>query len=270
MITDQETNKVFFSEYLKAYKCWKSIEAALNEQNIQFELLPNTKDIWVRDFMPIQIDESSYVSYVYNPDYLRDNKKYITTDVSSCYDFSGIHLLATDTVIDGGNVIKCDDKVIMTDKIFVENNDKNPDELIEYLERCFRCKVVIIPWDKEERCGHSDGMVRYVDPGHVVINHYCDIDEPLREKMLLALSHHFPKISELKYGKNARMNSWAHLNFLRVGNILFVPQMGIASDTLALEQLKDIFQDCSIIPIETNGIVKNGGALNCVSWNIKE
>jgi len=235
MITDQETNKVFFSEYLKAYKCWKSIEAALNEQNIQFELLPNTKDIWVRDFMPIQIDESSYVSYVYNPDYLRDNKKYITTDVSSCYDFSGIHLLATDTVIDGGNVIKCDDKVIMTDKIFVENNDKNPDELIEYLERCFRCKVVIIPWDKEERCGHSDGMVRYVDPGHVVINHYCDIDEPLREKMLLALSHHFPKISELKYGKNARMNSWAHLNFLRVGNILFVPQMGIASDTLALE-----------------------------------
>jgi agmatine deiminase len=58
MITDQETNKVFFSEYLKAYKCRKSIEAALNEQNIQFELLPTTKDIWVRDFMPIQIDES--------------------------------------------------------------------------------------------------------------------------------------------------------------------------------------------------------------------
>ena len=56
MITDDQTNKVYFSEYLRDYKCWKSIKETLLEHEINFEMLPNTKDIWVRDFMPIQKD----------------------------------------------------------------------------------------------------------------------------------------------------------------------------------------------------------------------
>ena len=67
-------------------------------------------------------------------------------------------------------------------------------------------------------------MVRYVEPNHVLINYYSDIDEPLREKILKALKPHFAKISELKYGKNARVNSWAHINFLQIGQFIFVPQ----------------------------------------------
>lgn len=42
-------------------------------------------------------------------------------------------------------------------------------------------------------------MVRYVGPGHVLINNYTDFDELLRKKLLNALSPHFEKISELKY-----------------------------------------------------------------------
>ena len=43
MITDDQTNKVYFSEYLRAYKCWKSIKEALLEHEINFEMLPGTK-----------------------------------------------------------------------------------------------------------------------------------------------------------------------------------------------------------------------------------
>ncbi len=71
MITDDQTNKVYFSEYLRAYKCWKSIKEALLEHEINFEMLPGTKDIWVRDFMPIQKDVKSFIGYEYNPDYLK-------------------------------------------------------------------------------------------------------------------------------------------------------------------------------------------------------
>ena len=81
---------------------------------------------------------------------------------------------------------------------------------------------------------------------------------------------HFSKISELQYGKYAQKNSWAHINFLRVGNFLLVPQIGIASDTMAIEQLKEIYRDCEVVPCEAKGIVAKGGAFNCVSWNIKE
>ena len=55
-----------------------------------------------------------------------------------------------------------------------------------------------------------------------------------------------------------------------VGNIIFVPQMNIASDIIAIEQLQNIYSGCEIVPVEVDGVVKKGGALNCISWNLKE
>lgn len=270
MITDEQTNKVYFSKHLTAYKCWRNIETALKEHNVPFGMMSGTKDIWARDFMPIQKEQYSFLAYEYNPDYLREKQDYITRNVRSCYDFSQKYLTVLDAIIDGGNVIKCGDKIIMTDKLFIENKVKGKSDLKEYLQELFGCELVIIPWDKEEEYGHSDGMVRYVEPGHVVINHYADFDEPLRERIIKALEPHFDKISELNYGKSAREKSWAHINFLRVGNTIFVPQMDIASDTIAIDQLQEIYNNCEIVPVEVAGVVKKGGALNCISWNIKE
>lgn len=129
MITDDQTNKVYFSEYLRAYKCWKSIKEALLEHEINFEMLPGTKDIWVRDFMPIQKDVKSFIGYEYNPDYLKEEQQYITSDVQKCFEFTHNSLTTIDAIVDGGNVIKCNNKVIMTDKVFVENKDKVSDFL---------------------------------------------------------------------------------------------------------------------------------------------
>ena len=49
--------------------------------------------------------------------------------------------------------------------------------------------------------------------------------------------------------------------------MIFVPQLEIPSDKLAKEQISSIFPDSTIIPVEVKGIVKKGGALNCISWN---
>ena len=93
MITDDQTNKVYFSEYLRDYKCWKSIKEALLEHEINFEMLPNTKDIWVRDFMPIQKDVKSFIGYEYNPDYLKEEQQYTTHDVKNCFEFTHNNLM---------------------------------------------------------------------------------------------------------------------------------------------------------------------------------
>ena len=121
--------------------------------------------------------------------------------------------------------------------------------------------------DKEEEYGHADGMVRFVSDNHVLINNYKDIDTELRLKVLDALSPYFSQISELEYGSAQRVNSWAHINYLQVNNLIFVPQLEIPSDKLAIEQISSIFPDSTIIPVEVKGIVKKGGALDCVSWN---
>ena len=259
---------IFFSQHLTAYSCWTNIKQALEENGIAYGLLPNTKDIWARDYMPAY-SNGHYVSYVYNPDYLQNekNKKYITDNVEEVFDFSNDSVIKTKLVIDGGNVILCGDKVIMTDKIFNENSSLSKEEVIAEIERVFSAKLVVIPWDKEEEFGHADGMVRYVSDNHVLINQYKDIDPEFRQKLIDSLSPYFSEISELEYGKASSSQSWAHINYLQVDNYIFVPQLGIMTDKLALEQISKVFPISKVVPVEVKGIVKNGGALNCVSWN---
>lgn len=260
--------KVYFSQHLTAYSCWTNIKQALEENRIAYGLLPNTKDIWARDYMPAY-SNGHYVSYVYNPDYLQNekNKKYITNNIAEVFDLSNDHVTSTQLVIDGGNVIMCGDKVIMTDKIFNENSSLSKEEVIAEIERAFSAKLVVIPWDKEEEFGHADGMVRYVSVNHVLINQYKDIDPEFRQKLIDALSPYFSEITELEYGKASSSQSWAHINYLQVDKCIFVPQLGIMTDKLALEQISKVFPTSKIVPVEVKGIVKNGGALNCVSWN---
>ena len=260
--------KVYFSQHLTAYSCWTNIKQALEENGIAYGLLPNTKDIWARDYMPAY-SNGHYVSYVYNPDYLQNekDKKYITDNIAEVFDLSNDHVTSTKLVIDGGNVIMCGDMVIMTDKIFHENSNLSKDEVIAEIERVFSAKLVIIPWDKEEEFGHADGMVRFVSDNHVLINQYKDIDPEFRQKLIDALSPYFSEISELEYGNASSGQSWAHINYLQVDNYIFVPQLGIMTDKLAMEQISKVFPTSKVVPVEVKGIVKKGGALNCVSWN---
>ncbi|MBR4269389.1 MAG: agmatine deiminase family protein [Prevotella sp.] len=268
MPESSSNQKVYFSQHLTAYSCWQNIKQALEENGIAYGLLPNTKDVWARDYMPAY-SNGHYVSYVYNPDYLQNekDKKYITDNIAEVFDLSNEDVTSTKLVIDGGNVIVCDDKVIMTDKIFDENSSLSKEEVIAEIERAFSAKLVVIPWDKEEEFGHADGMVRYVSDNHVLINQYKDIAPEFRQKLIDALSPYFSKISELEYGKASSSQSWAHINYLQVDNYIFVPQLGIMTDKLALEQISKVFPTSKVVPVEVKGIVKNGGALNCVSWN---
>ncbi len=268
MPVSKSKQTIYFSQHLTAYSCWANIKQALEENGISYGLLQNTKDVWARDYMPAY-SNGHYVSYVYNPDYLQNekDKKYITDNVEEVFDLSNDSVTKTKLVIDGGNVIMCGDKVIMTDKVFVENSGFSKEEVVAEIERVFSAKLVVIPWDKEEIFGHADGMVRFVSDNHVLINQYKDIDLELRQKLIEALSPHFSEISELEYGKASSQNSWAHINYLQVDNFIFVPQLGIMTDKLAMEQISKVFPTSKIVPVEVKGIVKNGGALNCVSWN---
>ena len=109
---------IYFSEYITAYKCWNNIREALETHNVPYGLLKNTKDIWARDYMPAY-SSGQYVSYKYNPDYLQKCKEYVTDNINDVFDFSKDSLVKLDLVIDGGNIIVCGDKIIMTEKIFV-------------------------------------------------------------------------------------------------------------------------------------------------------
>lgn len=210
MIADTITNRVYFSSLLPE-KCPvlnKYITGALLQRNIPYSYLWGTKDIWCRDFMPIQIDDDQFVFYKYTPDYLQDKTglslqsdpefvfqlesnellRLLPMSMKEEVRFDGLrpipirnpvfHRIELDLVIDGGNVVKCDNKIVMTDKVFVENKDKTHVEVQRLLEEAFRCEIVFLPWDSQgERYGHSDGILHYLGNNRVLMTNYDDFDK---------------------------------------------------------------------------------------------
>ena len=265
---DKDSNMVYFSEWIKDFTCYESIIEKLNRNQIKFDLLPFTNDYWVRDFMPIQISETEFIEYKYNPDYLQNKPSYITNPAKCCRHLN-ISTKKIDVVLDGGNIIKCTDTIILTDKVFVENRNLTKTQLFDTLANAFQCNIVVIPWDRNEIYGHADGMVRFTESGKILLNNYINIDVSFRSKLIKALDSHF-EIIELAYRvPKLSALSWSYLNYLQVGSFILLPAVGIPEDKQAYEQFSKIFTNYQIEQVDVTEIVKQGGALNCISWNIK-
>jgi agmatine/peptidylarginine deiminase len=265
---DKDSNMVYFSEWIKNFTCYESIIEKLNRNQIKFDLLPFTNDYWVRDFMPIQISETEFIEYKYNPDYLQSKPTYITNP-KDCCNHLDISTKKIDVVLDGGNIIKCTDAIILTDKVFVENRNLTKTQLIDTLENAFQCNIIVIPWDRNEKYGHADGMVRFIEKKKILLNNYINFDILLRNKLIKALDSHFDIVElDYKVDKCSLLN-WSYINYLQVGSFILLPAIGAAQDKQAHKQFSNIFNRHQIEQIDVTEIVKQGGALNCISWNIK-
>ena len=268
LLTDIDSDIVYFSEWIKDFACYDEITEKLAKHQIKYNLLPHTKDYWVRDFMPIQISDSEFIQYKYNPNYLQKEHHYITNPNRAC-NHLGRSTKKIDIVLDGGNIVKCSDCIIMTDKVFLENNHLAKIGIINMLENSFRCEVVFVPWDRHEKYGHADGMVRFIDDRKVLLNNYINFDKSLRSQIINVLQNKF-EIIELEYSvPKLSSHSWAYINYLQVGKFILLPALGIPEDKQAYEQFSTIFSDYQIEQVNVSEIVKLGGALNCISWNIK-
>ena len=219
MITNFETNKVLIAKGLTSKHYLDATHWLLgfmHHHGIEWGLLPNTSSplhIWARDYMPVQVSKEKFIRFCYTPDYLQDSPEY-KPDTSAILSDLGIQVIDSDIIVDGGNVISCGDKVIMTDKIIRENPHYQRNKLIDTLSQLLEAEIILIPEDKYDDYGHADGMVRYMGNGNVLLNNYCDFDKTLRKKLLTALSPHF-NIVELHYDAYTE-NSWAYINFLRM------------------------------------------------------
>ena len=272
MICDYQTNKVYLEEGIKGYpKVAENLLYALYKEGIETEYLPHSKSkkhVWARDYMPIQLEEGRFLKYVYRPDYLKNDKDYIPNYAGMIRKL-GLNCKPTSLVIDGGNVVKWDDAVIMTDKVLKENPGYDEYGLRFRLEELFETDVVFIPWDRYEMFGHADGIVRFIDRRTVLLNNYLDFERSLRERIIRALDGHF-EVKELQYDTpRCSKYSWAYLNFLQVAGRIFVPGLGIAEDRLAVQQIQRFYPEHKVMLVPNClELVRDGGALNCVTWNI--
>jgi hypothetical protein len=128
MIADWQTNKVYFSGILRQRfpEVYNRLTDALNAFGYSPKEIPHTRDIWARDYMPIQVSKNKFIEYRYDPDYLQggsDDKqtRELKTYPDLVCDSMGLKTIKTDMILDGGNVVKSTNTIILTDKVVWEN-----------------------------------------------------------------------------------------------------------------------------------------------------
>ncbi|MDH6304056.1 agmatine deiminase [Parabacteroides sp. PF5-5] len=282
MITDRETNFVYFSSLIKEkkryYSFWKRLENILIDKRIGYGFIENTRDIWCRDYMPIQTGISDFVQFDYFPDYYL-SPKYIDklTIPSDIRVNERMNVKKVNLVIDGGNVVKSASHVILTEKVLKDNPQFKRESIIAMLKRELNVKnVCLMPQVPYDMTGHADGMVRFLNDTDLLVADYSYESKSWQSKMNKALENtglniiRFP--SEFVDEKNENGDYTAkgvYINFVQIGEYILLPQFGLNMDEVAFDYAKKIFSHCKVIPVNSNEIAIDGGVLNCITWNVR-
>ena len=262
---------LYFSSLLKTNPKYslsaENLFSSLTDTEEKHTLFDGAKDIWARDYMPIKTKSGKYVSFRYEPSYLADNPQLRTdfkTDIAPHFTlpvkYSNINL-------DGGNVVFSPSKAkaVITDRVFSENPEYDKNTLLSGLENLLEVEIIIIPSLKSDMTGHADGMVRFANE-NTVIGNASPYKNGYEQKVKRALKKHGISVMDFPYfdsdGKSA---VGSYLNFLETDKHIFLPIFGSVLDETAVKRAMEIFNK-KIVPVNINNIAKDGGVLNCISW----
>jgi agmatine/peptidylarginine deiminase len=281
---DTMTNFVYISDKLKEFypRTYSRLTKLFDDMEIEWGEIEGTKDIWIRDYMPIQISSDSFVVYNYNPDYLKDSGVEYITDSQAIADRDLKHCNKEhfDITLDGGNVVTCAGHMVLTDKVFPENGRKKYDpEFSNYISVVLNSEVIFLPWHSDnpkdpnaDVYGHADGFIHWAGDNRVFMSNHRDYCPEEADEIKRRLECVGFEVTEMLFDvPNPNMDyNWAYINYLEVGNKIIVPTFGIPEDKQALRYIKKANPDSIVRGFRMKDIAKKGGALHCITWNIRK
>jgi len=281
MILNTKTNFVYFSEkileepYVSAYFKVKTI---LDKYQIPNDLLKGTKDIWCRDYMPIQVSKDKFVQFRYEPSYLK-HYVYLKTNARVVTIAHNIKTIVSNINLDGGNVVQWEDKVLISERVNTENPEyKDKFLLKKEIEHLLEAEVILIPDITSDMTGHADGMVRFLN-NKALIGNSRDLEfKYWSTRMNRVLETHnlfyvdVPFIENYIDNRHPETAVGCYVNFLEVGNLIILPIFDVAGnhDQEVLNLFKKHYPDRIIETVNINEIANEGGLLNCMTWTIQK
>ena len=249
----------------------------LEKHSVKYAFLEGTKDIWCRDYMPIQTESGKLIQFRYDPSYLKGNKEWeeSRSDVEEVCRLNNIKPQISDINLDGGNVLICEGRAIISDRIFSENPNTGREELVNKLSKLFECEIIIIPAENDDMTGHADGMVRFVNKNTILGNNLEQEYKYWREGMQKVIEKHNLKYINMPFfmPKDSKYPLSAvgiYVNYLEVDNLIVLPVFGREEDKQAINTIQKAFPNRIIETIDYNDIAFEGGLLNCTTWVIKK
>lgn len=169
-------------------------------------------------------------------------------------------------------------------------SSRNRASLLEYAElfgiKDFRLEsalghpVIIIPWtlhgdfhaDDTDKYGHADGFIKWCGGNRILIGNHGDTYPNEAEAIRCQLEDYGFVVTEMGFKDKVKTPctelNWAYINFLQVGQEIIMPKLNIEEDAIAYDYIQNAFPNCHISQIEMTELVREGGALHCISWNI--
>ena len=247
----------------------------LDKHHVKYGFLEGTKDIWCRDYMPIQTKSGKFIQFKYEPSYLKKDNEWdeSRSDVEEVCKLNDIDAEPSDINLDGGNVLLCDDRAIISDRVFSENKDWNREKLVSELSRLLECEIIIIPAENDDMTGHADGMVRFVNRDTILGNKLADEYKYWRDGMQKVIDQYGLKYIDVPFflpkdPKHPLSAIGVYVNYLEVNDLIVLPVFGRDEDEQVIRIIKSVFPERTIETIDYNDVAKEGGLLNCTTWVI--
>lgn len=243
--------------------------SALSDCGEKFTFFDGAKDIWARDYMPVKTKNGKYISFRYEPNYLADDPQLRTNFKTDIAPYFTLPVTYSNINLDGGNVVfsPSKTKAVITDRVFSENPEYDKNTLLTELEKSLEAEIIIIPSLKSDMTGHADGVVRFVNE-NTVIGNASPYKNGYEQKVKRALKKHGISVVDFPYFDSEGISAvGSYLNFLETEKHIFLPVFDNVQDETAVRLANEIF-DKKIITVNINGIAKEGGVLNCISWEM--
>ena len=272
---------VYLAEQLQSDKRFtktcNALAEILDKHAIKYGFLAATKDIWCRDYMPIQTEKGKFVQFRYEPSYLKDELE-LQSDPKEVCRANRINPIFSKINLDGGNIVNWSDRAIISDRVFDENPEYlNKNKLIAEIEKLLEVELIVIPQIKSDMTGHADGMVRFVDRNKLLGNNREQefkywkngLNKVLKEKGIDYIDIPFLEHKEKKYPYHS---IGCYVNYLEVQDLIVLPifETEKNKDQEVYDKFKEIFPNRKIETINYNEIGLHGGLLNCTTWTIKQ
>ncbi len=271
--TNNEGQTVFMSELLmdRYPETCQNLINIFEKHNTNYSFLKGTKDIWCRDYMPVRIESGKLIQFRYEPSYLKGKPEWeeSRSDVEDVCRQNGISAQISDINLDGGNVLICGGRAILSDRIFPENPNIDKNELVARLSNLLECEIIIIPTIHGDLTGHADGMVRFVSRDTLLGNSLEAEYKYWREGMQKVLTEYNLSYIDIPFFEDKAHPDSAigvYVNYIEVNNLLVVPIFGREQDKDVLAILHKAFPNKLIESIDYSDVALEGGLLNCTTW----
>ena len=286
---DCETNLVYATEALNRYPAvLKAMDAALREVGVELRLFYGTKNVWCRDWAPVQVG-SHFVKFGYKGAGLGYEAFPQLEVPPATWNFLG-PVVESPIILDGSNIVRYGHRVLMTEIVFKHNPQYERDELRKQLMDLLQAEIIFVPPEPGDDLGHTDGIFKWVDSHHVLMNDYRVMHDPvyrdyahmvrgiLRIHKIHAVPFPYfydrcPELDEAafrwKYPDADDLNpGWGYaINFLQVKGAILYPTFGIEDDEWTETCLWDAFPYAKLFPIDCADLSMEGGLVNCTTMN---